>query len=142
MKFRLISRQGVDEGTGEISDAFAGPVEVLVWAGRTFQDTGFDLDTGTTLFREVLGQALDHHQVTPPPKVAERWTSPTAIGRMAEKAPDVIDSVAAGYVYLSNPAPPGPFAPDADEERFRWDIVDCSGPTPSPGIRRRRGEPS
>jgi len=105
MKFRLISRQGVLEGTGEIPDAFAGRLSIIIWAGRCFmvgsEETHYD-DQGAAHeaagFFEVLGQALDHHQVTPPHKVAERWTSPTAIGRMAEKAPDVVDSVAPGYV--------------------------------------------
>lgn len=131
MKFRLISRQGVDEGTGEIAEPFAGPVNALVWNGRVF--VASDHGMVEVEFLEVLGQALDHHQVTPPPKVAERWTSPTAIGRMAEKVPDVVDSVAPGYVVdLSKDLPFITPVPAGDPS-----IAALVGQP-----RRRRGEPS
>ncbi len=175
MKFRLISRQGVDEGTGELPNPFAGPLMVIVWTGRTFikdaetqagQDPNW-LETDEEWFYEALGEAIEFRQVKPPPKVAERWTSPTAIGRSVPNEVKIgyVDSVAPGYVYEANPetttfAPVGriegrPSAymdggpiPDCDKpNQVSWIMPPVPAGDPSIAAlvgqpRRRRGEPS
>jgi hypothetical protein len=125
VKFVLHTAGGVPIGEGRMSEPLTGPPVVLIWRGDTFlvQPERFESEGKGIPYRQTTGHLLDHFQATPIRGAPSVWSSPTAIGRLAaEQRPDVIDSIADGYV---QPAPA---------------VLSDLGAGMPP--RRRRGDPS